>query len=107
MQFVKKNYEKILLGLVLLGLVVAAAYLPFRIDDEKTALTDLRNKKFDYQVLPLPDLVTNRYDLALKQAATPLDLDLATSNKLLNPVRWLKGPNGPIKSPVGSELEKL
>jgi len=28
----KKNYEKILLGLVLLGLVVAVAFLPFLID---------------------------------------------------------------------------
>ena len=54
MQFLKKNYEKILLGLVLLGLVVAAAYLPFRIDDEKQALHELRDKKFDYPVKPLP-----------------------------------------------------
>jgi hypothetical protein len=107
MQFLKKNYEKILLGLVLLGLVVAAAYLPFRIDDEKQALHELRDKKFDYPVKPLPPLGTNRYDMALKLAATPLELDLSTSNKLLNPVRWLKGHDGPIKSPVGSELEKL
>lgn len=107
MQFLKKNYEKILLGLVLLGLVVAAAYLPFRIDDEKSALETLRKKRFEYPVDPLPPLETNRYEMALKRAGAPLSLDLASTNKLFNPVRWLKGPNGPVKMEVGSELEKL
>jgi hypothetical protein len=107
MQFLKKNYEKILLGLVLLGLVVAVAFLPFLIGNEKMAQEDRRNKKFAYDVKPLPPMDTNRYEMVLRQVATPLNLDLSTTNKLVNSVRWLKGPNGPIKMPVGGELEKL
>lgn len=106
-QFLKKNYEKVLLGLVLFGLIVAAAFLPFRIANEKDGLQALREKKFDYPVQPLPPLDTNRYVLALQRVATPLQLDLTSSNKLLNPVRWLKGPSGPIKMPVGEELKQL
>jgi hypothetical protein len=107
MQFLKKNYEKVLLGLVLLGLVAAVAFLPFRIASEKATLKALRERKFDYKINPLPPLDTNRFELALKQAATPLNLDLSTTNKLLNPIRWLKSPNGPVKMELGSELEKL
>lgn len=107
MQFLKKNYEKILLGLVLLGLVVAVAFLPFLIDNERQAQEDRRKMKFDYPVKALPALSTNRYETALHRAETPLDLDLSTTNKLLNPVRWLKGQNGPVKMPVGDELKQL
>jgi hypothetical protein len=105
MQFLKKNYEKVLLGLVLFGLVVAVGFLPFRITSEKEALADLRQKKFDYPVKPLPSLDTNRYERVLKQVATPIDLDLSGTNRLLNPVRWLKGPDGPIKVPVGGPFK--
>ena len=35
MEFIKKNYEKMLLGLVLLGLAVAVALLPFKIASER------------------------------------------------------------------------
>jgi hypothetical protein len=107
MQFLKKNYEKVLLGLVLFGLVVAVAFLPFLIRNEKLAQEDRSNKKFNYLVKPLPPMDTNRYDLALKQAATPLQLDLTNTNKLVNPVRWLKGPNGPVKMEVGGEIKHL
>ena len=107
MQVLKKNYEKVLLGLVLLGLVAAVAFLPFRIASEKATLKALRDRKFDYPVKALPVLDTNRFEMVLKKVATPLNLDLSTTNKLLNPVRWLKSPNGPVKMEVGSELEKL
>jgi hypothetical protein len=107
MQFLKKNYEKILLGLVLLGLVVAVAFLPFLIDNEKQAQEERRKMKFEYVVKPLTAPDTNRYEAVLKRAAIPLVLDFATSNKVVNPVRWLKSNNGPVRMPVGEELKQL
>jgi hypothetical protein len=41
MDFLKKNYEKILLGVVLLGLAVAVGFLPFKIASEKQKLKDM------------------------------------------------------------------
>jgi len=107
MQFIKKNYEKILLGLVLIGLVGAVAFLPFLVTNEKQRLNDLRNSIINRQPKPLPPLELGRYDSSLKRAATPLVLDFSSTNRLFNPVRWLKGPNGLIKVLPGSELEKL
>jgi len=108
MQFLKKNYEKILLGLVLFGLVAGVALLPVQIDGEKERLKELRDKIINVQVKPLPEMDLTRYANALKLADTPMALDLATSNKLVNPVRWQKTPGGPpFKNPYGSELEKL
>lgn len=107
MQFIKKNYEKILLGLVLFGLVAAAALLPLLVAGEKQGLDEERNKIINRQPKPLPPLDLGRYDIALKQADAPLGLDFSSTNKLFNPVRWLKGPYGIIKVLPGSELEKL
>ncbi|HZL43080.1 MAG TPA: hypothetical protein VFD66_07340 [Verrucomicrobiae bacterium] len=107
MQFLKKNYEKILLSVVLLGLVVAVGFLPFRIENERSAQVDRRNKKFAYPVKPLPALATNRYEASLLKLSSPPDLDLTSTNKLLNPVRWVKGPNGPLRMEFGHELQHL
>ena len=107
MQFIKKNYEKVLLALVLFGLVVAVGFLPFLIMSEKAAQEDRRNTQFAFHVEPLPPLDTNRFDAVLEMATSPLRIDFTTTNRLFNPVRWLKGPNGPIKVPPGGELQKL
>jgi hypothetical protein len=107
MQFIKKNYEKVLLGLVLFGLVAAAALLPFLVAGEKQGLDEERNKIINRQPKPLDPLELARYESALKQAGTALVLDFSSTNKVFNPVRWLKGPNGYIKVLPGSELERL
>ncbi|MFO1476982.1 MAG: hypothetical protein U1F98_10070 [Verrucomicrobiota bacterium] len=109
MQFLKKNYEKILLGVVLFGLVAGVAFLPFQIDSEKTQLAEKRTSIINTQVKPIPDLDLSRSKAALQQGETPVSLDLASSNKLFNPVRWQKtSATGQIfKNPQGSELERL
>ena len=108
MEFVKKNYEKVLLGLVLFGLVVAVAFLPFLVANEKQAQEDRRNKIFSQKVPPLaaPDLsgVVN----LLKRAATPLTLDFSAPNRLFNPMDWQRTPDGRmVKVPTGGNAEKV
>jgi hypothetical protein len=108
MSFLKKHYEKILLGVVLVGLVVAAAFLPVMISAERSALEDKRSGIIKRPVKPLaaPDL--SRAEALLARLAAPFSLDFATTNRLFNPVRWAKRPDGTwYKVPTGSIVEKL
>ena len=107
MQFIKKNYEKVLLGLVLFGLVGAVAFLPFLITSEKGAQEERRNQQFSFPVQPLAPIDTNKLDTVLAEADSPVRIDLSSTNRLFNPVRWLKGLNGPIKVPPGELQQKL
>ncbi len=108
MQFVKKHYEKVLLGLVLVGLVAAVVSLVFLVQDEKEKLTDAANKIINQPVKQISPLDLSSNQAVVKLVSSPLVLDLSSTNKLFNPVRWLKSSDGRlIKVPAGSELEKL
>ena len=94
MDFLKKHYEKVLLGVVLLGLAVAVAFLPFKIASEKQRLEDMRNQLINPSVKPLTNLNLGTPDLVLKRAAAPALVDFSAPNKLFNPMPWQKAPDG-------------
>ena len=94
MDFLKKHYEKVLLGVVLLGLAVAVAFLPFKIANEKQNLEDMRNTLTHPKVDPLTNLNLSLADLALKQVAVPAAVDFGPPNKLFNPMAWQKAADG-------------
>jgi hypothetical protein len=94
MDFLKKHYEKVLLGVVLLGLAVAVAFLPFKIASEKQTLEDMRNNLINPRVKPLTNLDLSIPDKALKQAAVPAVVDFLPPNKLFNPMPWQKAADG-------------
>jgi hypothetical protein len=84
----KRHYEKFLLGLVLLGLLVAAGWLLMRIGAEQEAIkkaTEQRIKRKGKEVKPI-DLSRHELDLQLSQ--DPPKLDLGKPHHLLNPVKW-------------------
>lgn len=95
MQFLKKNYEKILLGLVLLGFVVAVVFLLLYVANEKEDQERRRNTIINRPVKPLEPPVLTGADLLFQRAAASVALDLATTNRLFNPLRWQKPLNGP------------
>jgi hypothetical protein len=108
MEFIKKNYEKVLLCLVLTGLVVAVVFLLFLVATEKERLEELRNKIINRTPPPLPALQLGPTEALLKRGESPTDLDLATTNKLFNPERWQRAADGRlIKMPVGGEVQRL
>jgi hypothetical protein len=88
MDFLKRHYEKILLGVVLVGLAVAVAFLPFKIASEKQRLEDMRNTLIHPKVKPLPDLDISAPENALKLMATPASIDFSSTNRLFNPMPW-------------------
>jgi hypothetical protein len=93
MDFLKKHYEKVLLGLVLLGLAVAVAFLPFKIASEKQKLDDLR-QQFRPNVKPLTNLDLAGPESVLKRLAVPAEVDFSAPNRLFNPMMWQKAADG-------------
>lgn len=102
----KKHYEKILLGAVLLGLVLAVFLLMFQIDSERTAMEEKRNQIINQTIPPLPDLNLSEFDVALKRASDPVQFKYsAPPHNLINPVQWQKGADGSlIKVATGTEI---
>ena len=97
MDFIKKNYEKILLGLVLAGLVGALVFMPFYIQDDRQRMTDLIDSIINNPtVKPLPDLDMSGSDNAILRQKTPYVLDLDSTNKLFNPGEWERALDGSL-----------
>ncbi|MEI8289537.1 MAG: hypothetical protein WCH99_08675 [Verrucomicrobiota bacterium] len=91
MDFLKKNYEKILLGLVLTGLIGVLAFMLFYISGDKAEMEQKRKELVNPPVKALPalDLVSQSNVVARLQ--TPVNLDLEASHKLFNPLEWQLG----------------
>jgi hypothetical protein len=90
MDFLKKHYEKVILGVVLIGLAVAVAVLPFFISSEKAKLDQMKSAVLHPKVKPLTNLDLTIPDQALKRLATPAVIDFGPPNRLFNPMPWQK-----------------
>lgn len=105
MDLLKKHYEKVLLGAVLLLATAAVAALPFLIQATKDALQQQREGIIKRPIKPLTNL-----DLTLNQAVMaklqqPLAADFSRPHNLLNPVQWQKGADGKLyKLEKGTEV---
>ncbi len=105
MEFLKKHYEKILLGLVVLGMTVAVGALLFIIPEKRQKLKDLRDAKTNPRVKPLAPLDMAVEDAALQRVQTPVRLDITTKHNLFNPVLWQKTADGRlVKIQTGNEV---
>jgi len=91
MDFIKKHYEKVLLGIVLIGLVIAIGFLPIKIKSEKQKLEDLANSLTHPKVKPLTNLDLTASEAMLKRMAVPAVVDFSGTNKLFNPMTWQQG----------------
>ncbi|MBE0543959.1 MAG: hypothetical protein IH623_21660 [Verrucomicrobia bacterium] len=89
MDFVKKHYEKVVLGVVLLGLVVVAAFLPVMIASEQESFAR-QAEVLRPQPKELPPLDLSKQKTLLQRMEGVLRLDFSTTNKLVNPVQWQK-----------------
>lgn len=105
MDFLKRHYEKILFGAVLLGLLVALIFLPFLINSDREE--QLRNKEviINRPVQPLPPLDLANESNAMDQLQSPYRLDFESTNRVFNPVEWQRAVNGNlIKIEKGNEV---
>src|SRR5215472_3975889 len=96
MDFLKKHYEKILLGVVLLGLVGAMVFLPLMILNDRENLKRTREEVISRPVKPLPPMDLTRESNIVLHLQQPYRLDFETTNKLFNPVEWQKAVDGTL-----------
>src|ERR1700677_2505785 len=94
MELLKKHYEKILLGVVLLGLTVGAASLQWVISNERAGLEAHSEAVLSRPVEPLPPLDISSEQATLDRTETAVKLDLSTTNQLFNPLPWEKAADG-------------
>jgi len=105
MEFIKRNYEKIILSLVLLGLVGALAFMPVVIYYDQQQMEAMKDKIIPRKVEALPPLDLSRQQAVLERLKAPYELDLSTTNKLFNPVSWQKQRDGSLlKLATGHEV---
>jgi hypothetical protein len=105
MSFIKKNYEKILLGAVLLGLVVSLLLLPVLISRDQQALSDIATSIIHGKVKPLEALDMSRETNIMERVQSPYPLDFETTNRLFNPMQWQKTADGRwVEIKIGNEV---
>ena len=85
MQFLKKHYEKILLGIVLAGLIGVLVFMLFYIAADKQAMELTTSGIINASAKVLPDLDLTANDAALARLQSPVQLDLETGNMVFNP----------------------
>lgn len=103
MDFLKKHYEKVLMGVVLLGLMVAVVMLPFIINSKRASLAAME-VNFTPKPKPLTNLDMTVETDALQRVQSPVNLDFTTNHNLFNPVLWQKLPDGHVvKVTTGNE----
>lgn len=107
MQFLKKNYEKIILGVVVLATLGLVACLPFMVSSEKQKLNDLENNVTVHNPKPLEPLNLTKEDEFISRAKTAITLNLDKPHRVFNPVRWQLKNGVPYRNPAGEEFEKL
>lgn len=108
MQFLKKNYEKILLAVVVVAALGVVAFLPILVSRQKQKLVDLESQVIPRNPKPLPPLDLAGYDGVLQRGQTNVSLNLGGLHKIFNPVRWQMKANGTIfPNPAGHEIDIL
>src|SRR5260221_9126836 len=90
MDFIKKHYEKIILGVVLIGLAVAVAVLPFFISSERDKLNDMKSAVLHPKVKALTNLDLTVSEQTMKRLASPAVVDFGPPNRVFNPMPWQK-----------------
>jgi hypothetical protein len=105
MDFIKKNYEKILLGLVLAGLIGTLVFMLFYITADHEAMTTTTTSYINPPAKPLPELDLSSESNVILRLQLPYGLDLDKTNKLFNSMQWEKTPDGTlIKISNGNEV---
>jgi flagellar basal body-associated protein FliL len=107
MQFLKKNYEKIILGVVVLAALGLVASLPFLVSSEKQKLADQEQIVIKPNLTPLQPLDMTKEDEFIQRAHDSIAINLDAPHKIFNPVRWQLKNNAPYWNPAGREIDKL
>ncbi len=108
MQFIKKNWEKLLLAVIVLAALGIAVFLPFVVSKQKQEVDDALNSYIKAKRKPMPPIDLSVQETFLKRAQSDAPLDLVTPHKIFNPVRWQMATDGHVfPNPAGHEIDQL
>lgn len=96
MDFLKKHYEKLLLGLVLIGLLLAIGSLPILISREKENLNTLVTSLTHPKVNELTNIDLAGPEATLKRMDTPVVVNFSAPHRLVNPMTWQQTKEGKL-----------
>jgi len=96
MDFLKKHYEKVLLGVMLAGLIGVLVFMLFYIASDKEDMARKRESYVNPRVKALTNLDMTLQDSSILRLKSAYNLDLETTNKLLNPFEWQKAQDGSL-----------
>jgi hypothetical protein len=94
MDFLKKHYEKILLGLMLAGLIGVLVFMLFYIASDQEEMNNKGSQLTTPRAPALSNLDLAVLDGVVARAAVPYQLDLENTNRLFNPLEWQKSLDG-------------
>ncbi len=94
MEFLKNHYEKLILGVIVLGLVISAVMVSMKTSDEEISFS-----AYERKASPI-DLSTN--EAAMARFDTEHELNLEDKHYLFNPGVWQRKPDGSFIT--GSQL---
>src|SRR5438876_1582092 len=94
MEFLKNNYEKVILSVVLLGLAVAAVLLLTWVGNEKRALEEIEQGIIQVPPKPLKPVDLSTNEMVLQRLVKASNLRLSGDHNLFNPVQWQRMPDG-------------
>lgn len=105
MELLKKHYEKVVLGVVLLGLAAGAVFLILMIPAERRSLEEKSTEIISRPAKPLPEVDLSKSKAFLARASAAGCLDLGLPNRVFNPLQWQrKGDSPPFKIATGNEI---
>lgn len=96
MDFLKKHYEKLLLGVMLVGLIGVLVFMLFYIAADKTEMAQKGNNYTAPRARGLTNLDMTLLEGTSARVQSLYNLDLESSNKLLNPMEWQREPDGTV-----------
>jgi len=94
MDFLKKHYEKVLLGVMLAGLIGVLVFMLFYISQDKEDMSNKSTGLVNPPVHALTNLDLTLLDGATARAQAAYNLDFDAPNKLFNPMEWQKALDG-------------
>lgn len=101
----KRNYEKVILALALLGLIGAVYYLNEKKSEQNTMIDEYNKGITKRKTKPLAQVDLQQLSNSMKHATKPLGLDFSPPHQLFNPVKWQQRSDGfRIKAETGKEL---
>lgn len=103
MEFLKRNYEKILLSVVLLGLAVVAFWLIIQVGAEKSKLEDMMKETEGPAHKKISPVDTKAVEVSLARVKSPGEFSLPLQHRLFNSMKWVRQPDGKIQKITSSD----